>query len=128
MSDQDDIKAYLHNIARDMQAIRGMVTEVVNYMKEAESEVSEKMRRFIMYFHDVHDVMWTYHENGQEPPEHVRREVERCSDRYKHLIEDSYADEGTFERVRQEMSQREGNRYDWTKLLMRRKADEARDS
>jgi hypothetical protein len=108
---------FLARIARDMQAVRSMLTEVVNYMKDAESEVPEKMRRFIMYMHDVHDIMHMYHETGHEPPEYVKAEARRCDDRYRHLLEDLNGDTGAFERVRQEMSKRAGNRWDHSRLL-----------
>lgn len=115
MSEEQD--ANLKAVARDMQAIRSMLTEVVNYMKDAESEIPEKMRRFMMYFHDVHDIKYMYEEHGQTPPQHVLREIERCDDRYRHLLEDLNLDNGAFEQVRQEMSKRAGNRWDHSRLL-----------
>ncbi|MGH7239509.1 MAG: hypothetical protein ACREHG_05520, partial [Candidatus Saccharimonadales bacterium] len=45
----------LERISREMKTIRELVSKVVNYMVDAESEIPEKMRRFIMYMHDVHD-------------------------------------------------------------------------
>ena len=112
---------FAKNTARDLQQIRSMLTDMVKYMKDAESEVPEKMRRFIMYFHDAHDVINFYHELGLQPPRWVMQEVERCADRYHHLLDDLYTDkDGTFERVRQDMTKREGNRYDWNKLLSAR--------
>jgi hypothetical protein len=113
--DKDDPQ--LQRIARDMQAIRSMLTEVVNYMKDAESEIPEKMRRFIMYFHDVRDMVSMYREIGADVPGYVMREIERCDDRYRHLLEDLKTDTGAFEKVRQEMTQREGNRWDHSRLL-----------
>lgn len=93
--------------------------EVTKYMKEAEKEVPESVRRFIMYFHDVHDMQNLYNELGLVPPMHIRQEIERCADRFKHILEDQYDTDkhGGFERVRQDMSSREGNRYDWSKAL-----------
>lgn len=113
----EDAEAHLKAMARDIQALRSMLTEVVNYMKEAESEIPEKMRRFMMYFHDVHDIKYMYEEHGQPPPAHVVKEIERCDDRYRHLLEDLNLDTGAFERVRQEMSKRTGNRWDHSRLL-----------
>lgn len=110
-------EAAILNLARDMRAILLEIREVTKYMKDAESEVPEKARRFIMYYHDVHDIYWLYHENGQEPPEFLRRELERCSDRYRHIVEDLFGEDGTFERVRQEMTKRAGNRYDHSRIL-----------
>jgi hypothetical protein len=113
----DDVEAYLKNIARDMQSIKSMVAEVVTYMKDAESEIPEKMRRFIMYMHDVHDIKHLYEEHGQVPPAHVMREMERCDDRYRQLLEDLNTDLGAFEKIRAEMSKRAGNRWDHSRLL-----------
>lgn len=107
----------LHNLARDIRELLLLVRDVVKYMKEAESEIPEKARRFIMYYHDVHDIVWLYHENGQEAPEYVKRELERCSDRYRHIVQDLFGDQGAFEKVRQDMTKRGGNRYDHTKLI-----------
>jgi hypothetical protein len=70
-----------------------------------------------MYFHDIHDLRNLYQAGGHEPPKYVLREIERCDDRLRHLLEDLYAEGGTFERVRQEMTTRTGNRYDHTNLL-----------
>ncbi|MDR3572264.1 MAG: hypothetical protein P4L50_00245 [Anaerolineaceae bacterium] len=105
------------NIARDMRELRSMLTQVVNYMNEAESEVPEKMRRFMMYYHDVKDIVDMHHQLGQVPPAYLMREIERCDDRYRHLLEDLNTDTGAFERVRQDMSKREGNRWDHERLL-----------
>ena len=115
MAEQNE--ADLHAISRDIRELTLMLREVVKYMKDAESEVPEKMRRFIMYFHDVHDIWWLYVQTGHEPPKHIRTEIERCSDRYKHILDDLYGDQGAFERVRQEMSKRAGNRYDHSRMV-----------
>lgn len=116
MSDAD---VYLKDMARDMRELVRHIRDVVRYMKEAESEVPEKMRRFIMYFHDMHDLRDLYHQAGVEPPGHILREIEKCSDRLKHLLDELYTDGGAFEKVRQEMTKKEGNRYDYTQLLGR---------
>ena len=113
----DDTEAYLKNIARDMQSIKSMMAEVITYMKDAESEIPEKMRRFIMYMHDVHDIKHLDEEHGQVPPTHVLREMERCDDRYRQLLEAGNTDLGWIERVRAEMSKDLNNRWDHSKLL-----------
>lgn len=118
----------LNRIARDLQAIRSMLTEALNSTREAESEIPEKIRRFAMYFHDVRDFVTMHHSIGQEPPPEILKEIERCSDRFRHLLEDMYSDGGAFEKVRQDMTARSGNRYDHTKLLSTETSDEARDS
>ena len=115
------------NLARDMRAILLELREVTRYMREAESEVPEKMRRFIMYMHDVHDVSHMYEERGLPVPEHIRREMERCDDRYRHLLEDGATDLGWLERVRSEMTKRPGNRWDHSRILPKNEAlDETR--
>ena len=114
----EDAEAYLKNIARDIQSVKSMLAEVITYMKDAESEVPEKMRRFIMYMHDIHDVKHLYEELGIPAPDYIMREAERCDDRLRHLLQDLHADTGAFERVRQDMSKREGNRWDWDRQLM----------
>jgi hypothetical protein len=116
MSDEDD-QGYLARMARDLQGIRSMLNEVITYIKDAESEVPEKMRRFMMYYHDVHDMKNMHEELGLPVPSHVLREIERCSDRWKHLLDELFTDNGAFEKVRQDMTQRGGNRYDHTRLL-----------
>lgn len=108
---------YLARIARDIKAIRSDLTKVINYMVEAESEVPEKMRRFIMYMHDVHDVVNIYEERGHTAPAYIMREMERCDDRFRHLLQDLHSDTGVFEKVRQEMSGREGNKWEHGRLF-----------
>ena len=46
-SEVQDAAVYLKQIAGDMQIMRVQLTEVVRYMREAESEVPESLRRFI---------------------------------------------------------------------------------
>lgn len=110
-------KDLLFRIARDIRAMRTDLTKVINYMIEAESEVSEKMRRFIMYMHDLHDVSYMYEERGIEVPQHVRLEMQRVDDRFRQLLQDAHSDTGTFEKVRQDMVQRGGNRWDHQRLF-----------
>jgi hypothetical protein len=111
----------LNRQSRELKTIRELVSKVVNYMIEAESEIPEKMRRFIMYMHDVHDIVNLYHEGGQNAPEHVLREMERCDDRYRQLLEDLHSDGNAFEKVRREMAQDPANRWDHTRLLTKGK-------
>jgi len=112
---------YLERISEDMKLVRKMLVKVVNYMVDAESEIPEKMRRFIMYFHDVHDVMNMYQEHGQEPPEHIKSEARRCDDRYRQLLQELHLDGGTFEKVRREMAEDPENRWDHTRQLTKPK-------
>jgi hypothetical protein len=67
-------EVYLERISKDMKIIREQLNKVLYSIHDAESEVPEKMRRFIMYMHDVHDIMHMYTENGIVVPDHVMRE------------------------------------------------------
>jgi hypothetical protein len=107
----------LFRIARELTTLRKQTTEMISYLRDAESEVSEKMRRFIMYMHDIHDVMNMYTEQGHAVPAHVLREVERCDDRYRQLLEEAHSDGNTFEKVRRDMAQDPENRWDHTRAL-----------
>ena len=111
----------LERIARELKTIRELTSSAVFALREAESEIPEKMRRFIMYMHDVHDIVNLYHENGHPPPQHVLREMERCDDRYRQLLKDLHLEGGAFEKVRREMAEDPENRWDHTRLLTKPK-------
>ena len=113
----EENEAHLAALARDMRAILLELRDIARYIREAESEIPEKMRRFIMYMHDVHDIKNLYEEHGQVVPPHIMREMERCDDRYRHLLEDGNAQGGWNEQVRAEMSKRTGNRWDHSRIL-----------
>lgn len=113
MSDTD----YTKRIYEDIHIIKELLGKVVNYMVDAEAEVPEKMRRFIMYMHDMHDVKNLYDEHGLPCPSWVLRECERCDDRLRQLLEKLHTDGGAFEKVRQEMAADKDNRWDHTRLL-----------
>lgn len=111
----------LERIARELKTIRELVSEALFAMREAESEIPEKMRRFIMYMHDIHDVKNLYDEHGLEVPWWVLREVERCDDRLRQLLTKMHTDGGAFEKVRREMAEDPENRWDHTRLLTKPK-------
>jgi hypothetical protein len=111
------VRDLLFRIARELTTLRKQTTEMISYLRDAESEVSEKMRRFIMYMHDIHDVMNMYTEQGHSVPAHVLREVERCDDRYRQLLTEAHSDGNTFEKVRRDMAQDPENRWDHTREL-----------
>lgn len=113
----DKSEDLLERCARDLKHIRSMLQDLSFAQREAESEVPEKMRRFVMYFHDIHDVVNMYKELGHVVPDYLNRELERCDDRFRHLLEDLHLDGGAFEKVRREMAERSGNRWDHTRLL-----------
>jgi hypothetical protein len=110
-------EVYLKRIAYDMKIVRTLLTEVVASIREAESEIPEKMRRFIMYMHDVHDICNLYVEGGQPVPSYIHREMERCDDRYRQLLTELHLDGNTFEKVRREMAKDPTNRWDHTRQL-----------
>lgn len=117
MADRHPPEVYLERIAQDMKLVREMMSKVVNYMMDAESEIPEKMRRFIMYMHDVHDVSYMYEERGHQVPGHILREMERCDDRYRQLLDELHLDGGVFEKVRRDMAKDPLNRWDHTRQL-----------
>ena len=113
MADSDK----LAQIAQDIHVIRDLVSKAVNAMHAAEGEVSEKMRRFVMYWHDLHDIINIYEERGNHPPDYVLREMERCDDRFRQLLTEAHTDGGTFEKVRRKMADNPNNRWDHTREL-----------
>lgn len=110
--------------AQELQAIKKMLQEVTFYMKEAESEVSEKMRRFIMYMHDLHDVCYMYESRGHQAPPWVKEEMQRCDDRYRQLLSEANEPGGTFEKVRRKMADDPMNKWDHTKQIPLFKGDQ----
>lgn len=107
----------LLRIARELKTIRELTTSTANAGREAESEVPEKMRRFVMYMHDVHDIINMYHDLGHQAPEWVKKEMERCDDRFRQLLTELHTDGGAFEKVRREMAKDPDNRWDHTRQL-----------
>lgn len=118
--DYEQLMAELNRQSRELKVIRELVVRGVNDMINAETEVPEKMRRFVQYMHDVHDISYMYEERGLPVPPHIHREMERCDDRFRQLVAELHLDGGTFERVRREMASDPDNRWDHTRLLTRR--------
>ena len=117
MTEALDSEVVLDRIARELKTIRELVSKVVFAISDAESEIPEKMRRYMNYMHDVHDVKYMYEELGQPVPRHILDELERLDDRYRQLIKELHLDGGTFEKVRREMAKDPDNRWDHTRLL-----------
>lgn len=120
--------AELNRVARELASVRQLVSEVVNYAKNAESEVPEYMRRFANYMHDLHDIRYMYEEQGHEVPQYLHREMERCDDRMRQLLDRLNKDGAAFEKVRREMAADPLNRWDHTRLLTSGAKDESRKS
>ena len=118
MSDPDQPnEVLLERIAREMKTTRELLSKVVFYISQAESEIPEKMRRFMNYMHDIHSIKFMYEEIGHVIPVHLREELERCDDRYRQLLKEAHTDGGTFEKVRREMASDPLNRWDHTRQL-----------
>lgn len=131
--DEEKLFNEVNRLAREMATIRQLLVQVVQYIRDAESEIPEKMRRFVNAMHDVHDIKYMYEEHGQPVPVHVLRELERLDDRYRQLLAEANAPGGAFEKVRQEMASDPMNRWDHTRQLappthVKEKKDETRKS
>jgi len=107
----------LHRVARELTQLRQQNTEMLKFMRDAETEVPESLRRFANYFHDVHDIKYMYEEHGQRPPQHILDEIERLDDRYRQILKDHNTDGGAIEKIRRQMAGDEENRYNHTKEL-----------
>ena len=79
-------EVYLKRISDDMKLVRIQLTEAVNALRHAESEIHEKMRRFANYYHDIVHIKGEYVSLGLKAPAHVDREMERCDDRFRQLL------------------------------------------
>ncbi len=117
MNASDELLVEIKNVRRELATIRQLASDAVNYMRNAEAEIPEKMRRFMNYMHDVHDVKYMYEELGHPVPQHLLRELERLDDRYRQILKDLHLDGGVFEKVRREMAEDPDNRWDHTRQL-----------
>ena len=124
MSELDETRAELNRIARELKAIRETVIQAALFQREAESEVPERVRRFVTYMHDVHDVKYMYESQGHAVPQHILREMERCDDRFRQLLTELHGDGGAFDKIRREMASDPNNRWDHTRLLEKPKDTE----
>ncbi len=113
----EDLVPILKNVLQELKGIRQACVEAVNDMRAAEKEVPEYMRRFANYMHDLHDIRYMYEELGHSVPEYLKRELERCDDRCRQLLDKLHTDGGAFEKVRREMAEDPLNKWDHTRLL-----------
>lgn len=111
----------LFRIARELTTLRKLNSEMVKFMRDAEQEVPESLRRFANYMHDIHDIRFMYEETGTPVPEHVRDELQRCDDRYRQVLKLLHTDGGALEKIRREMAADPDNRWDHTKQLVFKK-------
>lgn len=110
-------KGLLLRIAQELGSIRRGMTTVLSYIRDAEAEVPEKMRRFMNYMHDLHDIKYMYEELGHVVPAHQLREMERCDDRFRQLMAEQNAEGGAINKVRRDMASDPANRWDHTRQL-----------
>ncbi len=107
----------LKNMRQELVKLRELVSTAVNALRSAETEVPEMMRRFTMYMVDIHTIVHLYEERGLAAPPYVLREMERCDDRLRQLLEKHHTDGGAFEKIRREMASDTNNRWDHTRQL-----------
>jgi uncharacterized protein YydD (DUF2326 family) len=107
----------LATIRRELATIREQMGKVVFFINEAQAEIPEKVRRFVTYMHDIHDITYMYQEVGTEVPQYIFRELERCHDRFRQILEKAHSEGGEFAKVRAEMAEDPFNRYDHRRLL-----------
>ena len=107
----------LADIRKELTSIRTLVSQAVLYLREAESEIPERIRRFSHHMHSIHDIKYMYEDLGVPVPVHIKAELERVDDRFRQLIAEENAEGGTFSKVRREMATDPMNRYDHTRLL-----------
>ena len=110
-------EVYLKWIAADMKIMRQLLTEGLKYLRDAESEVPESLRRFMNYAHDVHDVKYMYEELGQPVPKHLLDELQRVDDRYRQVLKTMHSEGGALEKIRREMAEDPENRWDHSRQL-----------
>lgn len=107
----------LNQIARDIKVVRDQISKYVNAQHEAESEIPEKLRRFTTYWHALHDIVSMYEERGTDAPDYVKREMERCDDRFRQLLHEAHLDDNVFGQVRRKMADDPDNRWDHTRAI-----------
>lgn len=122
MTPEEELKSdsaivLLQRIARDITTVKTLVSQGMIGFRDAESEVPEKLRRFMNYCHDLHAMKFMYEEHGHQAPEWVMRELERIDDRYRQIIAEMKAEGGPINKVIREMAKDPANRWDHAKLL-----------
>lgn len=113
----EDLLAWMKNIQKELVLIRQLNSEMTRFMRDAEAEVPESLRRFANYFHDLHDVKFVYEEHGQDVPQYVLRELERLDDRYRQILKEHKKEGGAINKIIREMAGDTENRWDHTKQL-----------
>jgi hypothetical protein len=107
----------LFRIARELTQMRQQMTTALGFMRAAEAEVPESLRRFANYMHDIHDIKYMYEELGHPAPQHLKDELQRVDDRYRQILKTLHTDGGALEKLRREMASDPENRWDHTRQL-----------
>ena len=107
----------LAEIRRELATIRNLLSEGVRYLRDAESEIPERIRRFTHHMHSIHDIKYMYEELGVHPPKYLMDELERVDDRFRQLMAEENTEGGVFSKVRRDMATDPKNRYDHTRQL-----------
>ena len=132
MSDEESDNVSDHiillRIARELKTIRELVSKALFAIGNAESEVPEKLRRFMNYCHDIHAMKFMYEEVGHQAPTWVMRELERVDDRYRQIMKEMKAEGGAINKVIREMAADPDNRWDHTRLLPKHTTENSNDS
>jgi hypothetical protein len=129
--DKPTIEVLLERIARELKTIREQTTKALFALSDAETEIPEKLRRFMSYTHDTHAMKFMYEEVGHSAPAYLMRELERVDDRYRQIMKEMKTEGGPINKVLREMAADPNNRWDHTKLLPKQTTesnDEARPS
>jgi hypothetical protein len=116
-SDNVSDHVILLRIARELKTIREGIGKALFAIADAESEIPEKLRRFMNYCHDIHAMKFMYEEVGHQAPAYVMHELERVDDRYRQIIGEMKAEGGPINKVMREMAADPLNRWDHTRLL-----------
>lgn len=117
MAEQRTEMTELIEIRRELTTLRQLLSEGIRYLRDAETEIPERIRRFSHHMHSIHDIKYMYEELGVAPPAHLLRELERVDDRFRQLIAEENAEGGSFNKVRREMATDKENRFDHTRAL-----------
>lgn len=112
-----DLLAELTSIRKEQAIIRQLLGEGLNYLREAEREIPERIRRFTHHAHSIHDIKYMYEELGIAVPTYILTEIERLDDRLRQLLAEEYAEGGALNKVRREMAGDKANRYDHTRAI-----------
>lgn len=107
----------LADIRRELATMRQLMTEQLKFLRDAEAEVPESLRRFANYMHDVHDIKYMYEEHGHVVPSYIDHELRRLDDRYRQILDQHNTDGGAIEKIRREMASDPNNRWEHTRLL-----------